>query len=57
MDIKRAREIIEASRRKVDAVVTDGDKERVCLDIVGVETDLYIQLEMLVRWERTFKCT
>jgi hypothetical protein len=54
MDSKKAREIIESGRRKVDAVVTDSDKAHMCLDIVQVETDFYTQLAMLLRWERTF---
>jgi hypothetical protein len=59
MDSKRAREIVEASRRKLDQVVTAQDQIRTCEDIVRYcDDDWDSQIDMVDRWMRTFKwCT
>lgn len=54
MDRQR-REQAAARRARIDRIVTERDRENVCLDIVQVEPDLYLQLDLLHRWERTFE--
>jgi hypothetical protein len=57
MDSKRAREIIEAGRKKLDQVVTAHDQIAACEDIVRYcDTDDWdAQIDLVDRWLRTFK--